>query len=346
MPIIPNIIERLILRSNKIPAPLFMDLPAVGVFHAVSLAVKLGVFEALKDGPMSPGEVAQKTGAEERGVGILLGGLDAFGYVRRKQGRYANSSTTAKWLLRDSETNVAPFFVDWWRDVVFPFWDSHLEESIRQGKPSTTIYDWLNQHPEHWPVAQTAFEALAPAFGFGLLSKVKLPPAASRLLDLGGGHGRYSIYFCNRYPRLTATVFDQAEALVKARKNIAASGMGGRVLLQPGDFWKDDVGTGYDVALLFNIIHAYLPERNMELLQKVAGALNPGGLVIIWDQFAERGLGPASRALERFFALTFLVTMGGQTHSTREVSRWLRASGFEKPRRLFLRPIILATKAS
>lgn len=130
----------------------------------------------------------------------------------------------------------------------------------------------------------------------------------------------------------------------RARENIARSGMDGRVQVKPGDFWKDDLGTGYDVVLLFNIIHSYLPERNVELLHKVAGALNPGGLVVIWDQFAERGLGPASRAVERFFALTFLVTMGGQTYSAREISRWLLASGFARPRRMFLRPIILATK--
>lgn len=46
---------------------------------------------------------------------------------------------------------------------------------------------------------------------------------------------------------------------------IAAEGMGGRVSVQAGDLWIDDFGSGYDVALLFNIIstpiwiHCYAP---------------------------------------------------------------------------------------
>jgi hypothetical protein len=42
--------------------------------------------------------------------------------------------------------------------------------------------------------------------------------------------------------------------------------MGDRVAVQEGDFWGDDLGAGYDVALLFTIIHAYLPEKNVKLL--------------------------------------------------------------------------------
>lgn len=345
MPIVPSLIERLILRANKIPGALFVDLPAAGVFRAVNVAVRLGVFEALASGGMSSAEVAQRIGADGRGVAILLGMLEASGYVRKNGLRYSNTSMTKKWLLRDSPTSVTSFFVDWWDRLVFPFWDDHLEESVRHGKPSQTIYEWLNQRPELWPIAQAAFASLASALGYNLLSRVKLSSTARKLLDVGGGHGFYSIHFCRRYPQLTATVFDQPQPLEEARKNIAAADMGSRVLVQPGDFWTDDLGTGYDVALLFNIIHAYLPHRNTELLRKVARALKPGGLVVIWDQFANGGLGPASRAVERFFALTFLVTMGGQTYSFNEVSRWLLAAGFAKPRRVFLRPVILARKA-
>lgn len=31
--------------------------------------------------------------------------------------------------------------------------------------------------------------------------------------------------------------------------------MSGRIDVTPGDFWADDLGRGYQVTLLFNIIH-------------------------------------------------------------------------------------------
>ena len=91
---------------------------------------------------------------------------------------------------------------------------------------------------------------------------MKLPPTARRLLDVGGGHGSYSIGFCRRYPQLSATIFDLPGALKLGQETIAAERISDRIWVQEGDFWVDDLGDSYDVALLFNIIHAHLPDKN------------------------------------------------------------------------------------
>ena len=115
------------------------------------------------------------------------------------------------------------------------------------------------------------------------------------------------------------------------QKIIASHGVGDRVLFQKGDYWKDDLGAGYDVALLTNIIHGYVAKKNAELIGRVAATLNPGGRIIIFDRLGG-GRGKKSRAGNAFFGLNYLVTLGGQTYTIQEVSRWLRRSGFSNIR--------------
>lgn len=344
MPVLPNLIERLILFNFNRGPGLLLDIFGAGAFQAIALALKLGVFEAIGDGSIQTEDLARQIKCDKRGTKVLLEFLEAFGYVKGTNGGYANTSLTAKWLLRGSPFSLADM-VKVWDSRVFEFWKMHLEESVLKGKPPLTIYEWFDQQPDGWRIFNSFEKAVARWAGEGIINKVKLPPKARKLLDIGGGHGMYSIMFCRRYPNLSAMVFDQPQSLAAALETIASENMIDRVSVHKGDFWVDDLGSGYDVALLFNIIHSYSPDKNAELLRKVAGTLNPGGLVVIFDQLAGTAVGPASKALARFFGLNYLATVGGQTYSVNEVSDWLLATSFANPRRIrSLLGLVIATK--
>ena len=85
-----------------------------------------------------------------------------------------------------------------------------------------TVSKWLEQRPGGWERYQEGMIALSRPLVDEAIAKVKLPPNARRLLDVGGGHGLYSIKFCYRYPELEATIFDLPLATETTRKNIAA----------------------------------------------------------------------------------------------------------------------------
>lgn len=74
---------------------------------------------------------------------------------------------------------------------------------------------------------------------------------------------------------------DRPQAKDIANETILSEGMNGRVKFVVGDLWKDDYGSGYDVALLFQIIHMYSPEKNIQLLTKVREALSPNGILLL-----------------------------------------------------------------
>ncbi|MBI2127096.1 MAG: hypothetical protein HYU02_07280 [Thaumarchaeota archaeon] len=218
------------------------------------MALKLGVFEALGDGSLTADELANCIESNKRGTKVLLEFLEAFGYVKKTKSRYANTALTAKWLLQKSPVSMIDM-VKIWHSRVFEFWRMYLEESVLKGKPPLTIYEWFNQQPDSWRIFNFFEMAIARWTGKGIITKVKLPSTARKLLDLGSGHGMYSVMFCRQYTGLSATIFDKRQPLEVARETIALENMPDRVSVHEGDFWVDDLGSGYDVALLFNIIH-------------------------------------------------------------------------------------------
>ncbi|PRC49425.1 methyltransferase type 12, partial [Mycobacterium sp. ITM-2017-0098] len=116
------------------------------------------------------------------------------------------------------------------------------------------------------------------------------------LLDIGGGHGWYSAQLCRRYPRLTATVFDLPGSAAIGREIIAGAGMADRVVHRDGDATTDDLGTGYDAVLCFNLLHHMTAEQTVHLFGRIHTALAPGGTLAVMDAFAEPGRRTSAQA--------------------------------------------------
>jgi 16S rRNA G1207 methylase RsmC len=165
---------------------------------------------------------------------------------------------------------------------------------------------------------------------------VQLPDAARRLLDVGGGHAMYSVALCQKYPQLSAVVFDSPQALATGRANIVRAGLADRVTVQTGNFFRDDLGGGYDAALLFNIIHGCSPDQNIELFRQAARALNPGGQLIVLEQLAGRALLPIGNAINGLLGLSYFHLLQGNLYAFDEVARWFGEAGLHTVRRVNL----------
>ena len=332
-----------------------LDLFGAASFETVTLAVEMGVFETLAGDELPLPVLADRLDADEDGLKRLLGFLEAEGYVAVDAGQYRNTRMTGKWLTPESKTNVAPWLL-FWRDLVFPFWDEHLETVVREGEAPQTIYEWFDEEPSRWDIAQQGFRAAASVLVGEVAKKVDVPDREdARLLDVGGGHGLYAVELCRRHPDLSATVFDYPEALSVAREKIEAAGLGDRMTVRGGDYWTDDLGRGdehradrdlagepnagegYDLALVFNVIHAHDAEENVRLFRRVADALAPGGRIAVLDQLEGSASSPVGAAGLRFVGLTYLVTLGANVHSYESVADWLRSAGFEEVHRTPIR---------
>jgi SAM-dependent methyltransferase len=333
MPVVPNAVERLaMLRLNRGPGPL-LDLLGAGSFHAAATAIDLGVFEALGT-PRTAADLADELDADTDTLTSLLEFLVATGYLERDGDRYADTAMTTRWLTDAHDTNMAPWLTAW-LEVVLPFWEREFERVLRAGEPSVDIYTWAAESPERAATLHAGFRAAASLAREDALATVPVPEGATRLLDVGGGHGLYAVAFADEYPDLSAVVLDHPAAEPSFRDTIGDAPEADRVAFRAGDYLEDELdeeGEGYDVVLLFNIVHAHDAATNRALLERVFDALRPGGVVAVLDQFTGDGRTPVPRTAVRFVDLTYRLTLGGHTYPAEEVTGWLESAGFADAR--------------
>ncbi len=126
---------------------------------------------------------------------------------------------------------------------------------------------------------------------------------------------------------INAVIFDLEGVIPIAKENIREEHFQDRVDLVAGNFYKDELPGGCNIALLSAIIHQNSLEQNFELYQKIYRVLDPGGVLLIRDHImdASRTKPPAGA----LFALNMLVnTPAGDTYTFSEVKDYLEKAGF------------------
>lgn len=326
MPLNPNFWERIAFNTLNAAPAMMLDLAGMLAMQAVTTAVELNIFPTLAEDPCTLGELAAQLGVQERGLLALMPALVALNYVDERNGRYQNSKLTTKWLV-EHETFDAQALLHFWsaasRELL-----PHTTEIVRTGERPFEFYAWTEADADLSDAYQRQLAMNAETAGANVVNKLKLPDGPSRLLDVGGGHGTYSILMCQKYPQLEAMILDYYAGLETARQKIAGQQFAARIKLLKGDMWQVAWGAGYDLILLFNVLHQYDIETNVKLLQKAKQSLKPGGQVAILDQITGKIPGKAINALIRLIALQYYVFADGRIFSRAEMSAMCSQAGF------------------
>ena len=151
----------------------------------------------------------------------------------------------------------------------------------------------------------------------------------SRVLDVGGGSGAYSMALVRARPGIRATVFDLPNVVPLTMGYVRKEGLTDRIGTAAGDYNRDSLGSGYDLVFLSAIIHSNSAPENRVLFTRCVQALNPGGQLAVQDFIMDEDrTSPLHGAL---FALNMLVgTTAGDTYTEAEVREWMAESGLER----------------
>jgi SAM-dependent methyltransferase len=147
------------------------------------------------------------------------------------------------------------------------------------------------------------------------------------VLDVGGASGTWTIVLLKGNPQGRATIFDLPHVIPMARRRLRALRVGARIRLVAGDFYRDELPKGADLAWVSAIVHQNSRAENRELFRKIHRALEPRGRIAIRDVVMDRSrTSPLPGAL---FAVNMLVgTRGGGTFTFGELREDLAKAGF------------------
>jgi hypothetical protein len=335
------------------PEPLPAEMPGlmkiVNGFEQAAVvlgAAQLDLFSPLANGPLTAAELAAQTGLPVRGVARLLNASAALGFVTKEAERYHNSPLADAFLVKDRPGYVGNMLKQ--ASDRYQAWGK-LPEAIRTDTPILPLTGAELEHaaPEVLDNYVHGLFELGKGLAERITGLVDLK-GASRLLDVAGGSGVYSIRLCQAFPQLAATVFDLPPILRRTRHIIEREGMAARVEVREGNYFSDDFGHGYDTILLSNMLQTEGRETCKMVLGKAFEALEAGGRILIHGIMPEPNLiEPVQPAVFSLFMM--LVFPHGEAYPGEEIIGWLHDSGFVDGQKIRLPPpaftgLVLARK--
>ncbi|MGA2017708.1 MAG: methyltransferase [Opitutaceae bacterium] len=290
----------------------------------LAAAAELELFPALGQGPMTARALSERIGCDLRALSALLDALAAVRLLVKRGGRYSLSPGVADVLTHGgghSGLSMAQHQANCMRN-----W-AQLARVVKAGRPAERTPSVRGAKGDREAFIGAMDNTSAPVAD-SVVRRVR-PLRFSRLLDIGGASGTWTLAFLRACPTATAVLFDLPAVIPMAASRVAAAGMSGRVRLVPGDFTADPLPDGADLAWVSAIVHQNSREQNRGLFAKVFSALVPGGRIAIRDMVMDEArTRPLAGAL---FAVNMLVaTEGGGTFTFRELRRDLEAAGFDR----------------
>ena len=202
---------------------------------ALTAADELKILDALAERPATVAELAQALDLNARALSAVLPLLAALGFLKAHEARFSVSDTTRNFMVHGS-----PFY---WGAVfmVQPRLNPmhvRLCEALALKKAGPMGQSSEKPPVESWESGQLDLERARDIAAF--MQSHSLPAATgvarngdftgvSRLLDVGGGSGCFSIALAQTHPNLRCTIMDLPTMCDVAREHIAAGQVADRV---------------------------------------------------------------------------------------------------------------------
>lgn len=257
------------------PAPLITLMDQWYVQETLQAALTLDIFSKLQTASTAA-DLAKNENWDQETTIRLLEVLLHTGCLERNGASYQVTSLAAVYLVPDS----------------FLYYGSKFCEPLNAGSFGSDLIRCLRQEPDTRisPEPQWTPERLRQMGAYALAGYIQNTVSrcdlrhVKHLLDLGGGHGFFSIAFAQKYPDLQVALFDLPAIATMAGEIINQFELGHRCNTVGGNFLHDPLGGPYDAVLCSNILHK---DKRDIVLPKVYAALNPGGTFILRCRIAD-----------------------------------------------------------
>jgi hypothetical protein len=148
----------------------------------------------------------------------------------------------------------------------------------------------------------------------------------NKILDIGGSSGIYSAVLLNKYPNLSATIFEKSP-VDKVTQYFIDKNSIKNMSVSEGDMFEDNFPDDYDVHLISHVLHDWDKNSVEKILMNSFNSLNSNGKLIIHDaHINESKNGPVSVAE---YSVLLMSSTFGKCYSIIELKEILKKIGFK-----------------
>ena len=252
------------------------------------------VFENRRNG-IAPQAIAKELNIPYYGVHLLLETGLTIKLVFLKEDNVYSITKKGYHLLFDEATKVN---INFTHDVCYKAM-FHLEESILKEKPAglheigvydTTIYPHLSTLEDRVKKSWFEFDHYYSDEAFPDALKIVFESKPKRILDIGGNTGRWSIECCKFNKDVKMTILDLPGQWNKAKENIVALGLEGRVDGIVGNVLDKTINipSGIDIIWMSQFLDCFSEEQIEHILSNLSNNMDDNTEIYIQDLFWDR----------------------------------------------------------
>lgn len=303
---------------------------AVGYWRSCVLfaANKLEIFTTIGSRTVTADELARELHLDRRGTAKLLDACASLELLEKEGPGYRLSEESRLYLDRSSSLYLGDWVAHWADMLAKGNWQ-RLDEAVRAGLPvepanGSFRFDEKRDPLHNWVIGMHEIGVAGHA---DLLATAASLNGATSLLDVGGGPGTYSIYLCQKYPGLKATIIDSPEVSMVARKLVRQSDLRDRIQFIHLDFRTHVLGRQFDVVLLSNVLHMCRKADAVAMLKNAADHLAERGRLLVQEWIlCDDSAGPELASL---FDLHMLLNPNGDVYRLGELKEMIAECGFD-----------------
>ncbi|MEV6739240.1 methyltransferase [Streptomyces sp. NPDC051104] len=295
---------------------------------ALRAAARLGVADALGDGPMAVEDLAAAVKTEPRPLRRLLRALTCYGvFAEHEDGTFAHTDMSR--LLREDDPNSLRYITLWctepWTWNAWP----KLDEAVRTGRNviedlyGKEFFTYLNEDaPESADVFNRAMTTSSRQSARDVAELLDLSGSTS-VADIGGGQGHVVASLLEKYPSMHGTLLDLPPVVRNADPQLREGGaLADRVRIVPGDC-REAIPVKADVYIIKNILE-WDDDSTARCLRNVVTAGGPGARVVVIENLVDD---TPSMRFSTAMDLLLLLNVGGAKHTTKSMVDRITAAG-------------------
>ena len=301
---------------------------------ALLSAVEMELFTELAKHPEDLEALQARLALHPRSARDFLDTLVALGFLKRVDGKYSNTSSTAAFLDKRKPSYIGGV-LEMANRRLYPFW-GNLTVALRTGQPQNEGKDGgpnpfiaLYADPARLKEFLRAMTGISRGANLAIAGRFPWKQYRSAV-DVGTAQGDLIAQVALAQPHIAGCGFDLPEVGPIFEDYMEENGLKERVRFYPGSFFEQPLPKA-DVVMMGHILHDWNLDEKRALIRKAYEAIPDGGALIVYDSLIDDDR--SKNAFGLLMSLNMLVeTPGGFDYTGADCTGWMKEAGFRETR--------------